>query len=226
MLAFGPDGYLYIGLGDGGSSGDPFMHGQNPQTLLGSILRIDVDADPEAGYAIPRDNPFVGVDGARAEIRSYGLRNPWRFSFDRETGDLWIADVGQNAFEEVNVQPAGEGGLNFGWNLAEGPVCYADPNCETADIVWPVFSYGRDVGISITGGYVYRGQEVAGRNGEYICGDYGTGNIWALTPDGDGAWTASDPMPTDLNISSFAEDAAGELYVIDLNGGVYQITSW
>jgi glucose/arabinose dehydrogenase len=224
MLAFGPDGYFYVSLGDGGNQGDPEGHGQNRGTLLGSILRLDVDSEPvEGGYVIPEDNPFVQTEGAMSEIWHYGLRNPWRFSFDRETGDMWIGDVGQRAFEEVDFQPAGVGGMNFGWSLAEGFECYSDENCQDADIDWPVFAYGRDLGIAVTGGYVYRGEAVPSLAGRYLLGDYGTGYMWVLTPDGDGAYTPSDPIPTDLSISSFAEDAAGELYVIDLSGGIYQI---
>jgi glucose/arabinose dehydrogenase len=224
MLAFGPDGYLYIALGDGGIQGNAGGHGQDLGTLLGSILRLDVDSEPvEGSYVIPEDNPFVSTEGARAEIWHYGLRNPWRFSFDRETGDMWIGDVGQRAAEEIDFQPAGVSGMNFGWNLAEGFECYADENCQDADIDWPVFAYGRDLGIAVTGGYVYRGEAIPALTGKYLLGDYGTGYMWMLTPEGDGAFAASEPIPTDLSISSFAEDAAGELYVIDLSGGVYQI---
>lgn len=227
MLAFGPDGYLYVGLGDGGSQGDPDGNGQNLGVLLGKILRIDVDADPgDEGYAVPADNPFVSNPDARSEIWATGLRNPWRFSFDRETGDMWIGDVGQNGFEEIDFQPAGMGGLNYGWSLAEGPVCYNDPACESNDqLTWPVFSYGRDVGIAVTGGYVYRGSAVPGLYGSYLLGDYGTGYLWTLTADGDGAYIASEPAPTDLLISSFGEDSSGELYVVDLNGSVFQIVA-
>jgi glucose/arabinose dehydrogenase len=224
MLAFGPDGYLYIALGDGGIQGNAGGHGQDLGTLLGSILRLDVDSEPvEGSYVIPEDNPFVSTEGARAEIWHYGLRNPWRFSFDRETGDMWIGDVGQRAAEEIDFQPAGVSGMNFGWNLAEGFECYADENCQDADIDWPVFAYGRDLGIAVTGGYVYRGEAIPALTDKYLLGDYGTGYMWMLTPEGDGAFAASEPIPTDLSISSFAEDAAGELYVIDLSGGVYQI---
>jgi len=194
--------------------------------LLGKILRLDIDSDPRGGgYLIPADNPFTAVFNARGEIWATGLRNPWRFSFDRSTGDLWIADVGQNSFEEINVQPAGAGGQNYGWSLAEGFSCYNDPECESnSNLTWPVFSYGRDVGISVTGGYVYRGAESPDLDGVYFCGDYGTGYIWLLASNGDGTYSASDPIPTELNISSFAEDAAGELYVIDLNGSIHRIT--
>lgn len=226
MMAFGPDGYLYIGLGDGGSQGDPDGNGQNLGSLLGKILRLDVDAERgDAGYVVPADNPFVSNSDARGEIWALGLRNPWRFSFDRESGDLWIGDVGQNTFEEVNRQPAGVGGLNYGWSLTEGPVCYNDPECQENDqLTWPVFSYGREVGIAVTGGYVYRGAAVPALAGKYLCGDYGTGYIWVLSPEGDdGQYAASEPIPTDLLISSFAEDATGELYVVDLNGSLYRI---
>ena len=159
MIVFGPDGYLYIGLGDGGNQGDPSGNGQNLGVLLGKILRLDVDTEPgEGGYIVPPDNPFVSDPDARGEIWATGLRNPWRFSFDRETNDLWIGDVGQNAFEEINREPAGTGGLNYGWSLAEGPVCYNDPDCESNELLtWPVFAYGRELGIAVSGGYVYRG---------------------------------------------------------------------
>ncbi|MBX3071075.1 MAG: PQQ-dependent sugar dehydrogenase [Thermomicrobiales bacterium] len=225
MMAFGPDGYLYIGLGDGGSQGDPSGNGQNLGVLLGKILRLDMDSDPgEGGYLIPTDNPFTAVFSARGEIWATGLRNPWRFSFDRATGDLWIADVGQNSYEEINVQPAGIGGQNYGWSLAEGFSCYNDPQCESnSNLTWPVFAYGRDVGISVTGGYVYRGAGIPSLDGVYFFGDYGTGYIWLLASNGDGTYSASEPVPTELNISSFAEDANGELYVIDLNGSIYRI---
>jgi glucose/arabinose dehydrogenase len=222
MLEFGPDGMLYVSLGDGGNQGDPDGHGQDIGTLLGSILRIDVDPVAE-GYEVPEGNPFDAVDGAQGEIWVYGLRNPWRFSFDRETGDLWIGDVGQNAAEEIDVVPAGTSGQNFGWNLAEGFECYADPDCQSADIVWPVFTYGRDVGLSVVGGYVYRGSTIDGLTGRYLLGDYGTGYLWVLSPEDDETWSASEPIPTDLTISSFAEDASGELYVIDLNGSIRRI---
>lgn len=225
MLAFGPDGYLYIALGDGGDQGDPSGNGQDQEVLLGKILRIDVDADPgNDNYRVPADNPLIGIDSARGEIWATGLRNPWRFSFDRATGDMWIGDVGQNAFEEIDFQPAGVGGLNYGWSLAEGLQCYNDPQCQShTDLTWPVFAYGRDVGIAVTGGYRYRGSAITALEGVYLCGDYGTGYIWQLTSEDEETWVASDPFPTELNISSFAEDASGELYVIDLNGSIYQI---
>jgi len=155
QVTFGPDGYLYVGLGDGGSGGDPRGHGQNLRTLLGTILRIDVSTLDETGsYAVPPDNPFVGVQGARPEIWSYGLRNPWRFSFDRETGDLWTGDVGQNKLEEIDIIKPG---ANYGWNIVEGSLCFRDSPCSSEGLEPPVAEYGRDGGCSVTGGYVYRG---------------------------------------------------------------------
>ena len=225
LLLFGPDGYLYVGLGDGGSGGDPLGHGQNPETLLGSILRIDVDNLAEGqGYGIPDDNPFVDQAGAAPEIWAYGLRNPWRFSFDRETGDLLIGDVGQGEVEEVDFQPAGAGGLNFGWNLKEGPECYASDTCDDSDLVDPFFWYTHDEGgCSVTGGYVYRGEAVPELSGVYLTGDYCSGQLWGVGRDAEGAWQASEPIETGYRISSFAEDASGEVYLIDHSGAIYRI---
>jgi glucose/arabinose dehydrogenase len=227
MLAFGPDNYLYIGLGDGGSQGDPDGNGQRLDTLLGKILRIEVDPEYIGGepYAIPEDNPFVGDSEARPEIWAYGLRNPWRFSFDRDTGDLWIADVGQSEHEEVNVIGPVEAGANFGWNVLEGPVCYAVADCNPDDFVAPVFSYTHsDGGCSVTGGYVYRGEEFAGLFGAYVMADYCSGLIWAGGPDASGEMVFSEPVETGLNISSFGEGADGTLYLTDINGGgVYEL---
>lgn len=225
LLLFGPDGYLYIGLGDGGSGGDPEGHGQDLNTLLGSILRIDVDSTTDdLPYGIPADNPFVGQDGARGEIWAYGLRNPWRFSFDRETGDLLIADVGQNAIEEASIAPAGEAGLNFGWNILEGPECYEEDDCDSSGTVLPFFWYAQeDGGCSITGGYVYRGEAMPELNGAYLVGDYCSGLVWAVAIAEDGTATQSEPVESGLSLSSFAEDAAGELYLIDLTGAIYKI---
>lgn len=228
LLLFGPDdGYLYIGLGDGGSGGDPLGNGQNLETLLGSILRVDVD-DPTGGqgYGIPDDNPFADQEGAAPEIWSYGLRNPWRFSFDRETGALFIGDVGQGEFEEADLQPAGEGGLNFGWNIKEGPECFESDPCDDSELVDPFFSYTHDEGgCSITGGYVYRGEAIPELTGVYLTGDYCSGQLWGVGQDADGAWQASDPIETGYQISSFAEDAAGELYVLDHAGAIYRIVA-
>lgn len=229
MLAFGPDGYLYIATGDGGRAGDPWGNAQNLQSLLGKILRIDVDGgDP---YAIPPDNPFVGVAGARPEIWAYGLRNPWRFSFDRETGDLFIADVGQNSWEEVNWQPAtSPGGENYGWNVLEGTRCYPPGSgCSPEGMTLPVVEYANDrsVGCSITGGYVYRGEAVPALRGWYVYGDYCSGRIWgfdtAALRDG-GTPRPSELLTTGALISSFGEDARGEVYLTDLRSGtVYKL---
>jgi glucose/arabinose dehydrogenase len=219
QLEFGPDGYLYIALGDGGSAGDPQNNGQRLDTLLGKILRIDVDDRSSGAYGIPRDNPFIGQEDVRGEIWAYGLRNPWRFSFDRDTGDLWIADVGQSAFEEVNREPARiEGGLNYGWRAMEGFACY-ESGCEPQDYVDPVITYSHDFGCSITGGYVYRGTEFPNLRGAYIAGDYCSGNVWAIPAN---TRRSEDPAPlvdTGFSISSFGEDEAGELYVVDAAGG-------
>lgn len=225
MLAFGPDGYLYIALGDGGGAGDPLRAGQDLANPFGSIFRIDVDAQPATGlaYAIPPDNPFVARPGVRPEIWAYGLRNPWRFSFDRETGDLWIADVGQNAREEVNVEPAGfPGGANYGWSIMEGTRCYRPATgCDTAGLVLPVFEYTHDDGCSITGGYVYRGQAFPALRGAYLLADYCTGAAWALRWQGE-TLTADRLAPFPGGISSFGEDDAGELYIVRDQAGTLE----
>lgn len=224
-LLFGPDGYLYIGLGDGGSGGDPDGNAQNTQTLLGSILRIDVDnRDGDLPYAIPEDNPFASGEGGRPEIWAWGLRNPWRFSFDRETGDFYAGDVGQGEYEEVDYLPAGQQGANFGWPITEGFACYEAAECDTSDTTPPIFAYGHnESGCSVVGGYVYRGEEAADLIGTYLLADYCIGTIWGLEQDANGEWIASGPVDTEMNISSFAEDADGEVYVLDLNGGIYQV---
>ncbi|HQY31130.1 MAG TPA: PQQ-dependent sugar dehydrogenase, partial [Thermomicrobiales bacterium] len=221
LLLFGLDGYLYIGLGDGGSQGDPNQNGQNTGVLLGKILRIDIDhTEGDLPYAIPADNPFVGQDGARAEIWTYGLRNPWRFSFDRETGDLYIGDVGQGEYEEADFQPAGQGGLNFGWNTMEGPSCYLESDCDQSGLILPFFFYTHSSGdgCSITGGYVYRGSEHSDWQGAYITGDYCSGLVWAVNAH---TGTVSGAIETGTQISSFAEDAAGEIYLVDYNGTIF-----
>ncbi len=227
MLAFGSDNYLYIGLGDGGSGGDPEGNGQRLDTLLGKILRIEVDPQYTGGepYAIPEDNPFVGDAEARPEIWAYGLRNPWRFSFDLDTGDLWIADVGQGEHEEVNTIGPVEAGANFGWNAMEGPACFAVADCDPDDFVAPVFSYTHsEGGCSVTGGYVSRGEAFADLFGVYVLADYCSGLIWGGGIDADGDLVFSGPVETGLNISSFGEGADGTLYVTDINGGgVYEL---
>ncbi|HEX6178045.1 MAG TPA: PQQ-dependent sugar dehydrogenase [Thermoanaerobaculia bacterium] len=224
QLQFGPDGYLYIGTGDGGGGGDPLESGQSRLTLLGKILRIDVDGG--SPYAIPSSNPFDDLDDARGEIWAWGLRNPWRFSFDRITGDLWIADVGQNAFEEVNVQPrTSAGGENYGWDVMEGAHCFEpSTNCNQTGLVLPVLEYGRSDGCSVTGGFRYRGSQNPRLRGRYIYGDYCSGRIWSAVPDG-GGWSSRLLVDTSVLISSFGEDANGELYVTDhrSNGSVYRI---
>jgi glucose/arabinose dehydrogenase len=216
-LLFGPDDNLYLSLGDGGSANDPHGHGQNPGTLLGTIVRLDVRGnDPERPYAIPDDNPFVGRPTARPEVWAYGLRNPWRMSFDRETGDLWAGDVGQNAWEEIDLIVRGG---NYGWNLREGahPLAQGTPS---GPLIGPVVEYpqrrGRDlIGRSVTGGYVYRGPTLEGLVGAYVYADYVTGRIWALRY-ADGAVVAHREIhtpPPRACIASFGEDAAGELYL-------------
>jgi glucose/arabinose dehydrogenase len=227
MLAFGPDGYLYVGTGDGGAAGDPRRNGQNLNALLGKMLRLDVDGG--GPYAVPSDNPFVGRNDARPEIWAYGLRNPWRYSFDRETGDLWIADVGQSnpGYEEVNLQPAGSsGGENYGWNRMEAGHCWEPRSgCDRSGITLPVHEYEDRVSgeCSITGGYVYRGAEEPALRGAYLFSDYCSGRIWSLHQDG-GAWVRTELLDTDLRVSSFGEDDAGEAYLTDLDGGrVYRL---
>jgi glucose/arabinose dehydrogenase len=218
-LAFGPDGYLYIGTGDGGAAGDQFGNGQNARTLLGAMLRLDIDsAQP---YAIPGDNPFVGDDAARDELWAIGLRNPWRYSFDRLTGDLYIADVGQNTYEEVNRQPASSaGGENYGWPIMEGLHCFpADGACDQSGLVLPVHEYDHSQGCSVTGGYVYRGQRYPVLQGIYLFGDYCSGIIWGMAAAGGDSWRTAKLLQTDARISSFGEDEAGELYLVDIAGG-------
>ena len=224
QLAFGPDGYLYIGSGDGGGGGDQQNNGQQLDTLLGKILRIDVDGLP---LAIPPDNPFVGDPAARDEIWAYGLRNPWRFSFDRHTGDLFIADVGQERREEVDFQGAGSpGGENYGWRRMEGSLCFQPSSgCNDGSLVLPILEYDHGLGCSVTGGYVYRGEAAPGLRGTYLFGDFCSGRIWGATPGASGVWSAVELADTELSISSFGEDEAGELYVVDLAGAVYRLSS-
>ena len=219
MLAFGPEGHLYLGLGDGGQ-GYFALYSQLPAYLLGSIIRIDVHVTETAGYEIPADNPFVNDDDVRKEVWSYGLRNPWRFSFDRVTGDLWIGDVGSHTFEEVNYQPAeSSGGENYGWPYWEAlnggyrPI----PLTETTT---PVFYYSHEHGISITAGYVYRGEAIADLYGVFLFGDFGSGQIWTMYRREDGGWQVNDYIDTEFYISSFGEDEEGELYVVDYFEGI------
>ncbi len=229
MLAFGPDGYLYIGTGDGGAAFDRFGNGQNPDTLLGKMLRIDVTSDTSMPYLIPPDNPWAGAetDGpqVRDEIWAFGLRNPWRYSFDRLTGDLWIADVGQNRYEEINVTPAGSsGGLNYGWPIQEGSACIEGDACDRSGLEQPILEYDHSGHCSVTGGYVYRGGAYPALQGVYFYGDYCSGAIWAAAPvEGDG-WQSALVMRSGLLLSSFGEDEAGESYLTDIaGGGVYRL---
>lgn len=221
LIKFGPDGYLYFGLGDGGSSPEAQSNGQNPEALLGSMLRLNVDAP--GGNLIPFDNPFVGQPG-RDEIWAIGLRNPWRFSFDWETGDLYIADVGANAREEINFQPADSaGGENYGWPIWEGSVRRTQQE-PISQVTLPVAEYetGRD-GCAVTGGYVYRGQAIPSLKGIYLYSDYCSGILWGLVRRGD-RWRTDQIMPTGLRVSSFGEDEAGELYLLDHgDGGIFKL---
>ncbi|MBD3669768.1 MAG: PQQ-dependent sugar dehydrogenase [Gammaproteobacteria bacterium] len=215
QLAFGPDGYLYFSLGDGGSAGDPADNGQNPNTLLGSLLRLDVDKGES--YAIPKDNPFHSGGGA-PEIYAYGLRNPWGWGFDRDNGQLWLADVGQDAWEEVNIIRAGG---NYGWNLREGSHCYARPDCSSKGVVDPVLEYSHEEGCSITGGYVYRGQTIPELQGHYLFSDFCTGQVWAYDVKSE---TRHALARLSINPSSFAQDHDGELYITDISSGhIYKL---
>jgi glucose/arabinose dehydrogenase len=219
-LAFGPDGFLYISTGDGGSGGDPHDNGQRLDTLLGKILRIDVDGGAVDGrYAIPPDNPFVDEDDAEPEIWLSGLRNPWRMAFDRATGDLWIGDVGQGSWEEIDVARAGVGGLNFGWNRMEGFDCYEPPDCDPTAFTAPVTAYGHDLGCSVIGGTVYRGTSQPALEGGYVYSDYCGGTLWVLDPTTDGPVEAPPVVTTGRSISGIGEDEAGELYATDLGTG-------
>jgi glucose/arabinose dehydrogenase len=221
QVAFGADGYLYIGTGDGGSAGDPYGNGQNTGTLLGKILRIDVD-NPADGknYGVPPDNPFVGTR-ARPEIYAYGLRNPWRFSFDPPTGTLWVADVGQDEIEEVDIV---EKGKNYGWNIMEGTNCFKpSSNCDTTGLVLPVWEYTHRVGICIIGGYVYHGARRPDLEGTYLCADYGNGKIWSLSRSAGGAVTSREIAYTHLPIVSFGLDDTQELYLCSFEGKIYRL---
>lgn len=223
-LAFGPDGYLYISLGDGGSAGDPEENGQNPATLLGSILRIDVDEQTaEMNYGIPADNPFAGnEEGFREEIFAYGLRNVWKFSFDQQTNLLWAADVGQNELEEINLI---DGGENYGWNTMEGFDCFEPASdCDQDGLSLPIWDYDHDEGDrSITGGYVYRGEEIPELVGQYIYADFVSGRIWAMDFS-----TINDPDVTELiqasfPVSSFGLDQENELLISGFDGNIYKL---
>ncbi len=218
-LAFGPDGYLYIGMGDGGSAGDPHGNGQNLGVLLGKLLRIDVQrGDP---YAIPSDNPFVDQPDARPEIWAYGLRNPWRFSFDSATGDLYIGDVGQNQWEEIDVQPAGAaGGRNYGWSIREG---FHEYKGQADGLTDPVAEYSHSDGCSITGGVVVRDPALPTWQGVYLYGDFCSGSVWGLRRQPDGSWLNQRQFQTSAAISGFGVDPAGQVYLVDHNGELYRL---
>jgi glucose/arabinose dehydrogenase len=249
QLAFGPDGYLYIGTGDGGGGGDPNGNAQNPASLLGKLLRIDVapqnpavgaykaylpcihqsgsasTAAPEMAYRIPPDNPFVNQPGYRPEIWAMGLRNPWRFSFDRQSHNLWIGDVGQGQYEEVDFQLASSaGGENYGWNTMEGNHCYNSASCIKTDLTLPVTEYNHSLGCSISGGFVYRGGIAPTLQGIYFYADFCSGRIWGLRDDA--GWQSQELLASGFNISSFGEAENGELYLADMySGNIYQIAA-
>lgn len=230
-IHFGPDGKLYIGMGDGGSGNDPSNNAQTPTTLLGKMLRLDIDIP--APY-IPSDNPYFGSTSTLQEIWHFGVRNPWRFSFDRQTGDMYIADVGQNAWEEISFQPAGVGNLNYGWRCMEGNACtgLSGCTCNSAALTNPIHVYGHGAGCSVTGGFVYRGSQICGLDGTYFFADYCTTTIWSFKYVGGvvtqftNRTTELEPVgtPTISSIAGFGEDAAGELYILDHNDGeIYKI---
>lgn len=224
QLQFGPDGYLYIGTGDGGGGGDPDENGQDINVLLGKMLRIDI-GDGTPPYTNPPDNPYVGVPGLD-EIWAIGMRNPWRYGFDRLTGDQIIADVGQDSWEEIDFQAVGTpGGVNWGWNDREGKHCYDPPSgCQTAGRTDPIMEYSHSLGCSVSGGYRYRGTAIPQIYGRYYFGDYCTGSVWQSTQAGDGSWSIGSSLSTSFNISGFGQDANGEMYIINLNGAVYKFT--
>lgn len=231
-VGFGPDGYLYVGLGDGGSGGDPLENGEHLDTLLAKILRLDIDLlDDGEPYGIPPGNPFASVGGARPEIWLTGLRNPWRFAFDRLTGDLWIGDVGQGAWEEVDIAPAGVGGLDFGWDRMEGSHCFEpETGCSTDGLTLPVTEYGHEDGCTIIGGAVYRGTAQPLLAGGYVFGDYCSGRLWAVSAEGASIGLAAGGrlVPERVGtggagLAAFGEDAAGELYAANLDGTISRI---
>jgi len=243
-LAFGPDDYLYISFGDGGSAGDPEGKGQDLNSFLGKILRIKVD---KKIYEVPSDNPFYNIENAKKEIWHYGLRNAWRFSFDKNNGDMYVGDVGQWDWEEINYQVSNKGGLNFGWNIFEGNHCYKEHElCESKDVIFPIFEYHHDAnyiktligwpqkdanGCSVTGGYVYRGNDVPEMYGRYVFGDYCTGKVWSFKNEDNVIQDFQDHSHDILELmdgksfylSSFGEAYDGELFLIDYNGSLYRI---
>jgi glucose/arabinose dehydrogenase len=224
QLAFGPDGYLYIAVGDGGSGGDPEGNGQNLKTLLGSILRIDVDkAEGTKNYGIPSDNPFANnSEGYAEEIYAFGLRNPWRFSFDSETGKLWTGDVGQNNYEEIDIIVKGG---NYGWNIAEGNHCFRSANCDLGSLEPAVWEYERSQGVSVTGGFVYRGTQLRGLIGRYIYADFASGRVWSLDVSDPQSPVNLEIADANFNVSSFGIDEAGELFLCGFDGKIHKLVS-
>jgi glucose/arabinose dehydrogenase len=219
QLAFGADGYLYIGMGDGGAANDPQGHAQNPASLLGKLLRIDVDRTGAAQpYAVPPDNPFVTKKGYRPEIWALGLRNPWRFSFDARSGALWLADVGQDRVEEIDIIRKGG---NYGWNVMEGDICTpaVNPRCDPSGFVPPIFTYRHPQGFSVTGGFVYRGTAIPGLCGAYLYADYVSKRLWALRTRDGRVVTQAELLRLPYAVSSFGEDEERELYLADHGGG-------
>lgn len=223
-LAFGPDGFLYIGVGDGGSGGDPENRAQNLSDILGKMVRIDVETGNPTTYTVPASNPFVEQANVLPEIWAYGLRNPWRYSFDRQTGDLFIADVGQNAYEEIDFQSAASpGGENYGWRITEGTHCYNPNPCDKNGLTLPIWEYDRSQNDrSVTGGFVYRGAAYPALQAIYLYADYVSGRVWGLRFDGSG-WENRLLLESGRNISSFGQDAAGEVYVIDHAGEILRV---
>jgi len=222
-LVFGPDKFLYIGLGDGGSRNDPNGNGQNLRVLLGKMLRVDVDhTSGTRPYAIPSDNPFVGLKGAAQEVWAYGFRNPWRYSFDPVNGFLYLGDVGQDTREEIDVIRKGR---NYGWNIMEGSICTpgVDPHCDKKGLDLPIYDYPRTEGTTVIGGYVYRGGSITGLCGSYLYGDFGNGRIWGFRFDGKSMRQHRLLLETHRHISSFGEDDQRELYVVDLDGELLKI---
>jgi len=218
QIQFGPDGFLYIGMGDGGAGGDPLNHGQNLSTLLGSMLRIDIDnGDP---YGIPTDNPFLNNSSAREEAYAFGLRNPWRFSFDRCDGRLFLGDVGQDRIEEVDIIISGG---NYGWNTMEGTECFESDACIQGGLELPINEYFHSIGRSITGGYVYRGTNFPDLAGRYFFGDFVSSQIWSLTEVSPNQWERQEMLDLDIFLSTFGEDEDGELYAAGFDGSVYRI---
>jgi glucose/arabinose dehydrogenase len=223
QIVFGPDGFLYIGFGDGGSGGDPMGNGQDVQTMLGKMLRIDVNS-MSAGkqYAIPATNPFAG-GGGLPEIWAYGLRNPWRFSFERGGTRLFVGDVGQDQFEEVDIL---ESGKNYGWNVMEGMHCFNPASgCNMVGLTMPIAEYAHSEGEAVVGGFIYKGAAISSLAGTYVFGDYISGTMWELAESPPGTWTRTKLLSTGRNLSSFGQDTSGELYVVDYSGSVLKLTT-